>query len=283
LANVSAGQTLPIDLPDGEYVSDGTLTGPGDMAFLATTAGRIVKVTMATGEIASVFPAVPFCNAPSPLAAGSLATISCSVNDSVADLQGLVLIGGAAAPVLLAGPGSVTIQVPWQVPTVETSLTLNMPNSSPFQASEPITVFTSDTQFLFADPSQSTLLALDIVKGDWSGFVTTQPGPGDVVILYMTGLGPVQNSIATGTAASLTVANPITGSLTCQFRPQAEAATTLFAGLAPGTIGVYQVNLQLPADVGAAPITGLSCALLTGGGGSSVSVGAAAPAGSPGV
>jgi uncharacterized protein (TIGR03437 family) len=264
LATMSGGQIFPINLPDGEYVSDGTLTGPGDMAFLVTTAGRIVKVTVATGEIASVFPAVPFCDWPSGLAAGSLATLPCSVNETVADLQGRVLIDGNVAPVLLAGPGWITIQVPWHVPTNPwSSLVLEIPSSSPFQAVSPVTIAPYFARFLAAYPSQSALLGLDIVKGDWSGLLTTQPGPGDVVYLYMTGLGPVQYPVATGEAASLTVPDPITGTFTCQFRPQAEPSTTLFAGLAPGTIGLYQVALQLPADAGAAPITGISCALKT--------------------
>jgi uncharacterized protein (TIGR03437 family) len=72
----------------------------------------------------------------------------------------------------------------------------------------------------------------------------------------------VRDPIATGAAASMTAPDPVVGTFTCQFAPQQQPAETLFAGLAPGTIGIYQVAFRMPADAGA-PITGLSCRLST--------------------
>jgi uncharacterized protein (TIGR03437 family) len=65
----------------------------------------------------------------------------------------------------------------------------------------------------------------------------------------------------TGVAAPLSPPIPIQGTLTCQFQPEAEPATTLFAGLAPGMTGIYQVAFRMPADAG--PVwTGLSCEVI---------------------
>jgi uncharacterized protein (TIGR03437 family) len=271
LADVASGRITAIGLPDGEYVSDGTLTGTGDIAFLVTTAGRIVKATASTGGVESLFPAVPFCDTTSPVAAGSMSWITCSITGSATDLQGQILIGSAAAPVLATRPPSIAIQVPWEAQGLA-SLTLLTPNASPFQAAESITVLSFWPGFLSGDPAQSPFLGLDMIKGDWSGPVTSQPAPGDIVYLYMTGLGPVGSPLPTGTPASLTAPDPIVGTLTCRFLPQTKDATTLFAGLAPGTLGIYQVALQLPSDATAVKITGLSCTIRTPNGSASVYV-----------
>src|SRR5260370_37182301 len=92
---------------------------------------------------------------------------------------------------------------------------------------------------------------------DFSGLVTTQPQPGDIVIAYMTGLGPVQGQPQTGVPTPVGVPMPLDGQITCTFLvqqtsplvplPQQSAAETLFAGLAPSLIRIYQVSFRMPA------------------------------------
>lgn len=70
--------------------------------------------------------------------------------------------------------------------------------------------------------------------------------PGEVILLYVTGLGAVENQPATGAAApdtplSRTLSPP---SVTVGDKP----ATVQFSGLAPRFAGLYQINLQLPLD-----------------------------------
>jgi hypothetical protein len=55
--------------------------------------------------------------------------------------------------------------------------------------------------------------------------------------------------------------NPIQWTLACRFVPQAEEAELLFAGLAPGMLGIYQTSFRMPADAGAAPLTDILCTL----------------------
>jgi len=45
---------------------------------------------------------------------------------------------------------------------------------------------------------------------------------------------------------------PILGQLTCQFLPGQSPMKTLYVGLVPLMIGLYQVTLQMPADAGKA-------------------------------
>jgi uncharacterized protein (TIGR03437 family) len=77
----------------------------------------------------------------------------------------------------------------------------------------------------------------------------------------MIGLGRPQDLETTGVPASLTKPNPIQWKLACRFLPQQQPAELLFAGLAPGTLGIYQTAFRIPSDTGTAPLTGIECNL----------------------
>ena len=55
------------------------------------------------------------------------------------------------------------------------------------------------------------------IKGDFSGLVTSQPAPRDIVYVYMTGLGHVQGPVQTGVPAPVDSLRPIVNTLTCTF------------------------------------------------------------------
>ena len=64
--------------------------------------------------------------------------------------------------------------------------------------------------------------------------------------LYVNGLGPVNNQPASGEAASLETLSPTrsTPVVTIGGRP----ADVIFSGLAPGYVGLYQLNVRVGAD-----------------------------------
>ena len=79
------------------------------------------------------------------------------------------------------------------------------------------------------------------------GSIVTAARPaarGETVVLYLTGLGPTQPQPATGAAASSTALSYAV------FQPQVTMGglnvTPAFAGLTPGYIGLYQVNVTVP-------------------------------------
>ncbi|MGA2270838.1 MAG: metallophosphoesterase [Bryobacteraceae bacterium] len=72
--------------------------------------------------------------------------------------------------------------------------------------------------------------------------------PGETLVIYMTGLGQVDGKIGAGQAAP---SSPLLGVL-APVQVQIGATTPItpdFAGLAPGFVGVYQVNVAVPQDL----------------------------------
>ena len=75
-AATAAGIAVPLD-PD-ERAADGVLSGNGQVAYIATTRGRIVKFDVASKTSTPLFPATPYCDDPSPVAGGSFTRLYCS-------------------------------------------------------------------------------------------------------------------------------------------------------------------------------------------------------------
>jgi uncharacterized protein (TIGR03437 family) len=68
---------------------------------------------------------------------------------------------------------------------------------------------------------------------------------GETVVVFATGLGAVQNPPAAGEPASLTTLSPTTPAL-ASATVGGMPAVVRFSGLAPGYVGLYQVNLDVP-------------------------------------
>ena len=104
------------------------------------------------------------------------------------------------------------------------------------------------------------------IAQDWNngnGIITpdSPAHAGDTVILYLTGMGAVTPVTYSGQLAQY--ASPITESswatltVTVGGTPL-DPSAILYAGLTPGSAGLYQVNLVLPANPGTDPIVQVS-------------------------
>ena len=261
VADTATGQTTPVTLPAGELAVDGTISGAGDIVFLATTLGRIVKVTVATGALDPLIPPTPYVGNVTQFPIGSLLRLQTTYPATATDWTGQILLGGQPLPVLAVKPGEVDVQVPWEQPAGSAQFHVALQDGSPFQQFQQVFVLPIAPDFMPLDPGQTAIFPIKIVRGDWSGSQTTQPKAGDIVYLYLTGLGPVVAPVKTGEPASLTTPDPILGSLTCTFSPETTPADTLFAGLAPGLVGIYQVAFRMPPDPNPQPLNGIFCNL----------------------
>ncbi|MGC9947192.1 MAG: hypothetical protein ABSF64_12555 [Bryobacteraceae bacterium] len=191
-----------------------------------------------------------------PVAPGSIASVYGSflltsaagasgapLPDSLSGLS-LQFTGGIPAPLFYASSGQVNLQVPWETAgQSQTSLTATLSG----QTSGPQTVglapfapgiFTTNSQ----GTGQGAILNTAYQLVDASHPAT----PGSTYIqIYCTGLGAVTNQPASGAAAP---ASPLAETTTVpEVTVGGVPATVIFAGLAPGFVGEYQVNALVPA------------------------------------
>ncbi len=171
-----------------------------------------------------------------------------------------ISMGGANAPVFFASPGQLNFQVPWETPNGPATATLTM-------GAQTATTQTFVSQYA---PGIYTLTAdglgqgviVNSATGAWAAEEGSIPGisaapvsAGDFITIYCTGLGPVTNAPATGEPAGASPLSSTVQPVVVSFGGIEVPAA--FAGLAPGLVGLYQVNVGVPAGVapsGSVPI-----------------------------
>jgi uncharacterized protein (TIGR03437 family) len=199
-----------------------------------------------------------------------------------------VTFNGIAAPLEFVTSGQINAQIPYEIFPAGTNGTANVivSNNGVPSAPEPITinqfapgVFTIppgggySIAIIATDPNDHARYgALAAPVGAISGYPTTPARPGDALIVYATGLGPVTPSVQSGhdslDTLRYTVTKPtvLIGNL---------ASDLFFWGLTPQFPGVYQLNLSVPqatpgdkvplqVQIGGitSPATGLGAALI---------------------
>lgn len=168
------------------------------------------------------------------------------------DLQGVqVLVGGLSAPIYYISPTQLTIQVPSELTaTSEYQAIIVVGNA--YSLPQPVDVVpVAPGVVAFPDGS---IVAQH--SADFSLVSSTSPAkPGEVLIVYLVGLGATDVVVPSGTPAPsnqlISVSNPVTVTI------DGETVQTPFVGLTPGGVGLYQINLVVPADAktGALPVT----------------------------
>ncbi len=73
--------------------------------------------------------------------------------------------------------------------------------------------------------------------------------PGEVVVVYLTGMGAVTPTIADGTAST---GKPLNNAVMPTVYVADQQAAVTFSGLAPGFPGLYQLNVTIPASLASA-------------------------------
>jgi uncharacterized protein (TIGR03437 family) len=132
-------------------------------------------------------------------------------------------------------------------------------SDSPFEPSQDLDIHPGTPRILL---SISGLFGMKAAKGDWSGSLSSVPLTGELFHVYMTGLGPLDEPQTLGVPASLRHANPIRWKLGCVLLPRRQPVELVFAGIAPGMLGIYQTTFRMPElpARGSRP-TGLECVL----------------------
>ena len=106
----------------------------------------------------------------------------------------------------------------------------------------------AETQVNVTDTAPA-IFASAITHKDGSLVSTASPAsPGEPLIIYMTGLGQVDGKIGSGQAAPASPLLRALAPVVVQIGDTMQVAPD-FAGLTPGFVGVYQVNVVVPQNL----------------------------------
>jgi uncharacterized protein (TIGR03437 family) len=237
------------------YIDAVNLEGPAGLLFSATITTAIPQLMISgIGNSAAYSPG-------SSVAPGSIATVMgsfLSVSTSIAppgqpwptSLAGLSMsFGGIQAPLYYVSPAQVNLQVPWELGANTNTI-----------ATATIGAQASASQTLYLAPFSPGLFSMN-AEGNGQGAIlnsqyllvdSSNPASlGDVIQIYCTGLGAVTNQPATG---ALTPVSPLSKTTTTPVVTiGGAAAPVLFSGLAPGTVGLYQIDAQIPTGIATGP------------------------------
>ena len=168
-----------------------------------------------------------------------------------------VKVGSRFAPVFYVSPGQINALIPYE--TTGTSTQITIVTGSNAQGNTVTVNLTPTAPGIFTvggdrEDRGAILNGADFPTASISApegtFPNSHPArPGDVVVIYASGLGPVTPSLpsgigsgANGTAIPLMNSHPTV-------RIGGQTAVIQFDGLAPGFVGLYQLNVVVPSGI----------------------------------
>jgi uncharacterized protein (TIGR03437 family) len=151
-----------------------------------------------------------------------------------------VTINGVLAPLLFTSPTQINAQVPFETPVGNATLVAVVAG----QKSAAVTFKVTATGPGVLMQPQSTHAFAQNCSG-WSvNSRQNAAAPGQYVSVYLTGQGLVDNPVATGDAPPV---SPLSAPLAAaQAKIGGSTAEIPFVGLAPGLVGISQMNLLIP-------------------------------------
>jgi uncharacterized protein (TIGR03437 family) len=222
----------------------------GSASIGGTLQPNTTTPSVSSGGVVGIFSAGPN----QPLAPGGYATIygtNLSQGTNVAaqvpfgvQLGGTsVILGGKQLPLSYTSGGQVNVVVPYDVPVnttqqlvVQNGQAISIPQAVVIAAAQPTILSPNGVAYIYVEAPDGTALPPNSA-------VTA----GDTITLYCSGLGAVSPPVAAGSPASSTTlsntVNPVTAMI------GQTPATVLFAGLAPGWVQLYQVNIRIPSGL----------------------------------
>ena len=160
-----------------------------------------------------------------------------------------VSFNGIAAPLLFVSPQQINAQLPWEVPASGTlSVVVNNGTAQSQPQDVQVAAFAPGLYAIggyavAVNPDGSLAAPVGAVPG-----VASHPAtPGDSLVLYGSGYGAVSPAATTGDNSADELRYAATPAVTIGGIP----APVTFAGLSPLYVGVYQINVTLPATAGA--------------------------------
>jgi len=155
--------------------------------------------------------------------------------------------GGLPMPILILSPTQVNAQMPFEAIGNVTLILLTPGGTSDNYNLQVLP--TAPSVFHITTPEKITIPA--VVRND-DGQLVTPSHPihrkgNDALVIYTTGLGATNPAVASGAPAP---SSPLAVALTApKVTLGGVELPLLFYGLAPGEVGVYQINVSVPRNV----------------------------------
>jgi len=160
-----------------------------------------------------------------------------------------VNVNGVPAPIFavdnVAGQQQINFQTPWQVAGLSVAA-ISVTSNGVAGAAIPVPVLNAQPGIFAYSAGGSSYGA--ILHSNFQLADNAHPATsGETVLIYCTGLGPVSAAPQSGAAAAGAVSTTATPTVTIG----GVTASTAYSGLAPGFVGLYQINAIVPSGLGA--------------------------------
>ena len=152
------------------------------------------------------------------------------------------------APLFFVSGTQINTQVPFELMTGTGMVSVQVKRGSETSAAQPIGI-AAVSPGIFTLNQQGTGAGAILHAEDFQPVSDSAPAqPGEFLLIFCTGLGPVQPEVQSGQIAPSTA--PLAETLNTPLVNIAGIpANVTFSGLAPGFVGLYQVNVQVPGGV----------------------------------
>ena len=155
-------------------------------------------------------------------------------------------VNGLPVPMLFVSPSQINAQLPF-----ETIGNVTMVLRTPGGISDNFNlVVTPGAPGVFRSGIAGPETTLPTIFRSSNGELATDSNPvhkGDTLVIYATGLGQTNPAVPPGSPSP---ANPLAFALnTPQVTLGGTALPLYFAGLTPGSVGIYQINVKVPSSV----------------------------------
>jgi len=164
-----------------------------------------------------------------------------------------VVVAGELLPLLFSGPSQINAILPYDVAPNSTQQLIVQQNLA-YSLPEPVVIAPAQPAVFTQNQSGAGIGVIVVVKPDGTQFEANSSHPassGDALVIYCAGLGAVNSSVKDGSAAPTSPLAHTSNTVTATIGDK--PAKVLFAGLAPGFAGLYQVNAIVPQGITAGP------------------------------
>ena len=159
-----------------------------------------------------------------------------------------VTFNGIAAPLFFVSPGQINAQVPFELVAGADSVTVQLTRGSETSELQSIAL-AAVSPGIFTLNAQGTGAGAILHAADFQPVTESNPAlPGEFLLIFCTGLGPVLPEVPSGNVAPGTEPLARTVSLPL-VNIGGIPAEVVYSGLAPGFVGLYQVNVEVPVGV----------------------------------